>query len=120
VSTVRSAGLAVEVVRIGEARQLSGGADLTAYRVIQEALTNVLKHAGPAHARVTLGYDDGRLSIAVEDDGIGPSATDDPGHGLVGMRERVGLYGGVLQTGARPGGGFAVHAEIPFEQDGSA
>jgi signal transduction histidine kinase len=120
VSTVRSAGLAVEVVRAGEARPLPAGADLTAYRVIQEALTNVLKHAGPAHARVTLGYDDGRLAIEVEDDGIGPSATDDPGHGLVGMRERVGLYGGVLRTGARPGGGFAVRAEIPFEQGGSA
>ena len=113
VATMRSTGLAVEVVRAGEERPLAAGPDLTAYRVIQEALTNVLKHAGPAHARVTLGYEDARLVIEVEDDGIGPSANDDPGHGLVGMRERIGLYGGVLETGVRRGGGFAVHAEIP-------
>jgi signal transduction histidine kinase len=120
VGTIRSAGLAVEVVRAGKQRPLAAGPDLTAYRVIQEALTNVLKHAGPAHARVTLGYEDARIVIEVEDDGVGPSTSDDPGHGLVGMRERVGLYGGVLETGIRQGGGFAVHAEIPLAQDGSS
>jgi signal transduction histidine kinase len=116
-STVRSAGLAVEVVRVGPQRPLPAGADLAAYRVIQEALTNVLKHAGPAHARVSLAYDEERLVIDVEDDGIGPAPTDDAGHGLVGMRERVGLYGGDLRTGPRQGGGFAVRAAIPIGED---
>jgi signal transduction histidine kinase len=120
VSTVRSAGLAVEVVRVGQEQPLAAGADLAAYRVIQEALTNVLKHAGPVHARVTLTYGQERLVIEVEDDGIGPATTDGAGHGLVGMRERVGLYGGDLRTGPRPGGGFAVRAAIPIGEDGGA
>ena len=103
VATMRSSGVAVELVRAGAERPLAPGPDLTAFRVIQEALTNVMKHAGPAHARVTLGYEDARLEIEVADDGIGPSASDDPGHGLIGMRERVGLYGWVLETGGPPG-----------------
>ena len=115
--TVRSAGLPVEVVRSGAARELPAGADLAAYRVIQESLTNALKHAGPASARVELEYAPDRLTIEVVDDGRGPPAEPGVGHGLIGMRERVGMFGGSLRTSARPGGGFVVHAEIPVEED---
>jgi signal transduction histidine kinase len=119
VRTVRSAGLAVEVLREGEARPLPAGVDVNAYRVIQEALTNALKHAGTAHASVRLGYRDDALDIEVADDGRGPLSTGDgSGHGLVGMRERVGVFGGTLETGARPGGGFVVHATLPVTEDG--
>jgi signal transduction histidine kinase len=111
--TVRSAGLPVELFRTGTARELPAGADLAAYRVIQESLTNALKHAGPASARVALDYTSDRVTIEVADDGRGPSAEPGVGHGLIGMRERVGLFGGTLETSARPGGGFVVHAEIP-------
>ena len=115
--TVRSAGLPVEVVRSGAARELPAGADLAAYRVIQESLTNALKHAGPASARVELEYAPDLLTIEVVDDGRGPPAEPGVGHGLIGMRERVGMFGGSLRTSARPGGGFLVHAEIPVEED---
>ncbi len=115
--TVRSAGLPVEVVRSGAARELPAGADLAAYRVIQESLTNALKHAGPASARVELEYAPDLLTIEVVDDGRGPPAEPGVGHGLIGMRERVGMFGGSLRTSARPGGGFVVHAEIPVEED---
>jgi signal transduction histidine kinase len=119
VSTVRTAGLPVEVVRTGTARPLSAGADLTAFRVVQEALTNVLKHAGPAHARVSLWYQETGLTIEVADDGRGPTTSTDDGHGLVGMRERVGLFGGHIETAARDGGGFVVRAQIPIEEAAS-
>ena len=115
--TVRSAGLPVELVRTGTVSDLPTGADLTAYRVIQESLTNALKHAGPASARVALDYAPDRLTIEVADDGRGPSAEPGVGHGLIGMRERVGLFGGSLQTSERPGGGFLVRAEIPVTED---
>ena len=115
--TVRSAGLPVEVVRSGTARELPAGADLAAYRVIQESLTNALKHAGSASARVELEYAPDLLTIEVVDDGRGPPAEPGVGHGLIGMRERVGMFGGSLRTSARPGGGFVVHAEIPVEED---
>ena len=116
VSTVRTAGLPVEVVQTGTARPLSAGADLTAFRVVQEALTNVLKHAGPAHARVSLCYEEAGLTIEVADDGRGPTSPTDQGHGLVGMRERVALFGGRIETAARQGGGFVVRAQIPIEE----
>jgi signal transduction histidine kinase len=116
VSTVRTAGLAVEVVRGGTARALSAGADLTAYRIVQEALTNVLRHAGAAHARVSLRYEETGLTIEVADDGHGPTTPIDPGHGLIGMRERVGLFGGHLETAVRRGGGFIVRAQIPIDE----
>jgi signal transduction histidine kinase len=115
--TVRSAGLPVEVVRSGTPRELPAGADLAAYRVIQESLTNALKHAGPASARVVLGYAPDRVTIEVADDGRGPSAEPGAGHGVIGMRERVGMFGGSLETSARPGGGFVVRAEIPVEEE---
>jgi signal transduction histidine kinase len=113
--TVRAAGLSVEVMRTGTPRALPAGADLAAYRVIQESLTNVLKHAGPANARVSLDFASDRLTIEVADDGRGRPAEPGVGHGLIGMRERVGVFGGTLTTGDRPGGGFVVRAEIPVE-----
>jgi signal transduction histidine kinase len=119
VATVRTAGLPVEVVRSGEPRPLPVGADLTAYRIVQEALTNVLKHAGAAHARVSLQYDEAGVGIEVADDGRGPAPTTDPGHGLVGMRERVALFGGTLETAPRPGGGFVVRARLPIAEETS-
>jgi signal transduction histidine kinase len=113
--TVRAAGLPVEVVRTGTPCELPAGADLAAYRVIQESLTNALKHAGPASARVSMDFAVDRLTIEVADDGRGPAAEPGIGHGLIGMRERVGVFGGTLATAARPGGGFVVRAEIPVE-----
>src|SRR3954462_1375665 len=113
--TVRAAGLPVEVVRTGMPRTLPPGADLAAYRVIQESLTNALKHAGPAHARVSMDFAADRLTIEVADDGIGPGPGPGVGHGLIGMRERVALFDGTVTTGERPGGGFLVRAEIPVE-----
>jgi len=115
--TVRAAGLPVEVVRTGTPGELSAGADLAAYRVIQESLTNALKHAGSANARVSMNFADDRLTIEVADDGVGPALVPGLGHGLIGMRERVGVFGGTLTTGERPGGGFVVRAEIPLEDE---
>jgi signal transduction histidine kinase len=88
--------------------------ELSAYRIIQEALTNTLKHAGPARAGVTVRYDDGAVQVEVVDDGQGPPSGQlaAGGKGLMGMRERVSLYGGHLDAGARPGGGFRVHAVL--------
>jgi signal transduction histidine kinase len=115
----RAAGLPVHVHVEGTRVELPTGVNLTAYRVVQEALTNTLKHAGRAQASVTVCYEPGEIVISVEDDGSGPAAEGDGlgdvggGHGLVGMRERVALYGGMLQAGRRPGGGFAVRARLP-------
>jgi signal transduction histidine kinase len=120
---MRAAGVPVESMVEGRARPLPPGVDLTAYRVVQEALTNTLKHAGRAHARVVIRYRDGALDLEVVDDGRGPppagSAPGD-GHGLVGMRERVELFGGTLDTGGRPGGGFRVTAHVPVAELGPA
>jgi signal transduction histidine kinase len=113
----RAAGLKVELRVLGEAVPLPPGIDLTAYRIVQEALTNSLKHAGSARASVTVAYEPGEVLLTVEDDGEGPSEADlsdaGGGHGLVGMRERVALYGGLVQAGRRRGGGFAVRARLP-------
>ena len=114
VEQVRDTGLAVEVAVEGEPRPLPPGVDLAAYRIVQEALTNVLKHAGPAHARVALRYGDRELTLEVTDDGSGARVNGDGGgHGLVGMRERVALYGGSLEARPAPGGGFQVRARLP-------
>jgi signal transduction histidine kinase len=98
---------------------LPPGLDLTAYRIVQEALTNVLKHANAHSVRVGIALQRTYLDLEVSDDGSpGPRngiATVGPGHGLIGMRERVGVFGGSLRTGERPGGGFVVRAEIPVE-----
>ena len=122
IEQARAAGLSVELRTEGHPHPLAPGVDLAAYRIVQEALTNAVKHAGPARVEVVLRYAGNQLEIVVNDDGRGPPpARDDhadPGHGLVGMRERVALYGGALNAGRRNGGGFAVHARLPLEPDG--
>jgi signal transduction histidine kinase len=108
----------VESVVHGEPRPLPAGVDLAAYRFVQEALTNVVKHAGEASARVSFEWAPDALVVEVADDGRGaPAERASAGHGLVGMRERVALYGGSLEGGPRPGGGFVVRARLP---DGAA
>jgi signal transduction histidine kinase len=95
------------------------GVDMSVYRIVQEALTNSLKHAGPARARVVLRYGDHDLRLEVVDDGRGLAAdapaSNGGGHGLVGMRERVAIFGGELQAGPRTGGGYVVSARLPLE-----
>ncbi|MEV6375546.1 sensor histidine kinase [Micromonospora musae] len=116
---VREAGLPVTLRVDGDPVVVEEGVALAIYRIVQEALTNALKHAGAATAEVRIGYDGAAVVVEVTDDGRGPGlGSPGVGHGLVGMRERVGLYGGVLQAGARTGGGFRVHARIPVEQPG--
>ncbi|HSL11929.1 MAG TPA: histidine kinase [Actinomycetota bacterium] len=113
---MRATGLPVEAVVEGEPRPLPPGVDLSAYRIVQEALTNSLRHAGGASARVLLRYAPDALEIEVVDDGRGPVDHDGGGHGLIGMRERVQLFGGELTAGAAPGGGFAVRARLPHQE----
>jgi signal transduction histidine kinase len=105
-------GLPVALQVEGPARPLPPGVDLAVYRIAQEALTNTLKHAGPARALVVLRYDDHAVALDVLDDGRSAGAHG-TGHGLIGMRERVSIYGGSLQAGQRPEGGFAVRAVLP-------
>ncbi|MGR6320312.1 sensor histidine kinase [Micromonospora soli] len=120
VEQVREAGLPVTLRVDGAPAPLAEGVALAVYRVIQEALTNAIKHAGRATALVRLTWTDGFLAVEVTDTGRGPDPGGDRiGHGLVGMRERVALYGGVLRTGPRPGGGFRVYARIPLESVGA-
>ncbi|HEY4726483.1 MAG TPA: sensor histidine kinase, partial [Actinomycetota bacterium] len=115
---VAKAGLAVRLQVEGAPAPLPAGVDLSAYRIVQEALTNVVKHAGPARAQVTIRYRDHEVTVEVIDDGRGAvtSASDGrvgTGHGLIGMRERVQAFGGDLEVGPRPGGGFRVAARLP-------
>jgi signal transduction histidine kinase len=117
VERVRAARVSVDVTVTGTAVALPSGADLCVYRVVQEALTNVLKHAASARTTVSLDYRPDALVVRVSDDGPGLSlapADRAPGHGLVGMRERAGLYGGTLSTGPGPDGGFAVTLALPI------
>jgi signal transduction histidine kinase len=113
----RAAGLGVELTVEGSRRALSPGVDLAAYRIVQEALTNARRHAGPTRARVTVSFGPELLRLEVSDEGGGPptGAVGAGGHGLAGMRERVALYGGRLEAGPRPGGGYAVSAQLPIE-----
>jgi signal transduction histidine kinase len=118
VAQVREAGLPVDLEVEGEPQPLASGVDLSAYRIVQEALTNSLKHAGPAHATVHVRYGKSDVELTVSDDGRGPRPPDSgngryDGHGLVGMRERVALFGGELEVGPRRGGGFEVRARLP-------
>jgi signal transduction histidine kinase len=100
----------------GLVRPLPPGLNLAAYRVVQEALTNVLKHAGQPATTVTLDYQPGALIVEVADNGgPGPASLPGTGRGLLGLRERVALYGGELDAGGRPGGGWLVRARIPDE-----
>jgi signal transduction histidine kinase len=112
----RAAGLAVELKVDGSLDRLPAGIDVSAYRIVQEALTNALKHAGPAHATVHITRGERQLSIEVSDDGRGQASAEAGGHGLVGMRERVAVYGGRIEAGPRPQGhGFALRVELPLE-----
>jgi signal transduction histidine kinase len=113
------AGLAVKLRVEGRPAPLPAGLDLSAYRIVQEALTNVVKHAGPAHAQVTIRYRDHDVAVEVTDNGRGVGAVAGDGrrgtgHGLIGMRERVAAFGGDLEVGPRPGGGFRVAARLPL------
>jgi signal transduction histidine kinase len=125
VEQLREAGLDVRLEVEGPPRPLASGVDLSAYRIVQEALTNTLKHAGPASATVVLRYGDAAVEVEVVDDGRGAAADGadgdgEAGHGLVGMRERVALFGGELRAGPRPGGGYGVRARLPLPDDGEA
>lgn len=114
VRDVHAAGLPTDLRIEGQPASLSAGLDLSAYRVVQEALTNALRHAGPAHAEVTLRFLPLSLEIVVVDDGSRRAVSSSPpGRGLTGMRERVALYGGSMTSGPRPEGGFAVHVRLP-------
>jgi len=130
----RTAGLPVSLTIGGDPRPVPAGEALAVYRVVQESLTNVRKHAGPgAAAAVRLDYDEDGLLIRVTDDGAGASAvpgrlsgitertgsagSTGPGHGLAGMRERVELYGGTARSGPRPGGGYEVVARLPVAME---
>jgi signal transduction histidine kinase len=117
VEQVRAAGLPIELEIAGSPRTLPAGIDLSAYRIVQEALTNTLKHAEASHAHVHVRYDNASVTVEVDDDGRGPNGSAPGGHGLVGMRERVALAGGELMTGVRPDGGFAVSARFPLDGD---
>ncbi|WP_405686800.1 sensor histidine kinase [Streptomyces sp. NBC_00057] len=123
IEQVRQTGLAVDFKIEGTPRPLPSGVELTAYRIVQEALTNTRKHGGPdVGASVRLVYFDDGLGLLVEDDGRGAAhelyedgGADGAGHGMIGMRERVGMVGGTLDAGPRPGGGFRISALLPLK-----
>jgi signal transduction histidine kinase len=114
VAQVRDAGLPVELRVEGERRPLPPGVDVSAYRIVQEALTNALKHAGPARARVSIRYDEDALELEIADTGAGSGNGSGGGHGLAGMRERVAVFGGRLDSGPRTEGGYTVRARLPL------
>ncbi|MEE1738145.1 sensor histidine kinase [Streptomyces sp. BE147] len=126
IEQVRQTGLVVDFKIEGTPRPLPSGVELTAYRIVQEALTNTRKHGGPdAGASVRLVYFDDGLGLLVEDDGRGAAhelyedgGADGAGHGMIGMRERVGMVGGTLDAGPRPGGGFRISALLPLKPAG--
>ena len=115
VEQARETGLAVELSTEGAPRPLPAGIDLCAFRVVQEALTNAIKHAGRTRCRVRVSYGQDKLEILVADDGSGDLVNGDSGHGLVGMRERVALYGGQVTAGPLEDGGFGIHARLPIQ-----
>lgn len=108
------AGLPVEKTVTGDPVPLPQTVDQSAYRIVQEALTNCLKHAGPAHAKVSVSYLDRAIELTITDDGLGSRRSNGSGRGLIGMRERVRLFGGDFEAGGLPEGGFRVSAKIPF------
>jgi signal transduction histidine kinase len=112
--SMRAAGLPVELKVEGTPVELPSGLDLSAFRIVQEALTNTLKHAGPARASVIVSYRPAALELEVTDDGAAAANGNGGGHGLVGMRERVALFDGRLETGPGAEGGYRVHAELPL------
>jgi signal transduction histidine kinase len=111
------AGLPVELHVDGEPIPLPRGIDLSAYRIVQEGLTNTLKHAGASDADVTVRYRPDELEIEIRDNGRGTATTDGLGHGLVGIRERVKIYGGEMTAGAATGGGFVLSTRLPLDRD---
>jgi signal transduction histidine kinase len=114
VEQARDAGLPVELRIEGDAIELPAGVDLTAYRLVQEGLTNAIKHANASRAEVLVNYGDGQVEVMVSDNGNGVGNGDGGGHGLVGMRERVSVYGGELDAGPQPGGGYRLRARLPL------
>jgi signal transduction histidine kinase len=118
-ATASSAGVPTRVAISGRPRPLLAAVDQAAYRIVQESLTNVLRHAGPASASVRVAYEPDRLVVEVVDDGHAQEVRDgarprDTGHGIAGMRERAQALGGQLEAGKRTGGGFWVRASLPF------
>jgi signal transduction histidine kinase len=111
-ATSRNAGVRVDLQWRGQRQSIPPDVDLSAYRIIQEAVTNVIRHAGADHCKVLIDQDDRELSIEITDNGRG-GVIACPGYGIVGMRERAGLLGGQLAAGPRPGGGFRVAARLP-------
>jgi signal transduction histidine kinase len=116
VEDVSRAGLPVRLHVDGERLTLPRAIDLSAYRIVQEGLTNALKHAHARHADVTVRYLPDELELKVADDGTGPATTNGAGHGLVGIRERVTIYGGEMSAGAAPAGGFILSARLPVDR----
>src|SRR3954451_22103399 len=121
IERAREAGLDVDLTIEGKKKRLESGVNLSAFRIVQEALRNTLKHAGPARAQVTLRYGDHDVEVDVSDNGSGVRAPADngavTGHGLLGMRERVAMLGGEIEAGYRKDGGFGVHAKLPLERE---
>jgi signal transduction histidine kinase len=118
IDEVRAAGLPVQLEVHGEPGELPRALDVSAYRVLQEALSNVLRHAGRVDTTVSVRHDAGAVTVQVEDDGVGTGAPADGvgGHGLVGIRERVAMFGGAVEAGPRPGGGFRLAARFPLKE----
>ncbi|MGH9228147.1 MAG: sensor histidine kinase [Acidimicrobiales bacterium] len=118
VERTRTAGLDVTLDVSGDARPVPAGVDLAAFRIVQEALTNVVRHAGTNGARVRLDYGDDQLTVQIDDDGAGAPAAprDGPGRGIAGMRERVQALSGSFEAGPRPGRGFRVRARFPIDR----
>jgi signal transduction histidine kinase len=120
---LQAAGLDVDLVVEGEPRPLAPAVDVSAYRIVQEALTNVLKHAGGAHALVTVAYCDSEIALTTRDSGAAEGGSTpergEPGHGLIGMRERAALFGGTLTAHTRSNGGFEVTAILPYTVGGA-
>ena len=114
---MRASGLPVELDVDGVPNGIPPGIDVSGYRIVQEALTNVLKHAGPAVARVTVRYASDAVEVTVADDGRGGLTGSGTGNGLLGIRERVAVVGGEIVAGPQPEGGFAVHARLPYRDD---
>jgi signal transduction histidine kinase len=119
VTDVQAAGVPVGLAIRGTERPLPPGVDASAYRILQEALTNVIKHAGHARAEVVIAYGADGIELSVRDDGRNGHAHGRSGHGLIGIRERVAVFGGTVEAGPLPEGGWHLHARLPVESASS-